>query len=125
MVGTLTLNPGLLHLSQWSTDFNPKSQKQTHSRCWIRIHDLPQEYWRPRILFEIASGVGTPISLDDPTRNRIFGHFTRVLVDVDLTTDLPNYIMVEIENFAFFVGIVGLSVKEKGGYLAGLERSRS
>lgn len=104
-IGTWNLNPGLLRLSQWVADFNPKSQRQTHMQCWLRIHDLPQEYWRPRILFEIATGVGTPISLDEPTRARSLGHFARILVDLDLTARLPVEILVERDNFAFYVGI--------------------
>ncbi|MCI15801.1 defensin-like protein, partial [Trifolium medium] len=43
-----------------------------------------QEYWRPRTLFEIAGGVGTPLTLDAATKNRSFGHYARILVDVDL-----------------------------------------
>lgn len=93
-VGTWNLNPGLLCLSQWTADFNPRNQKQTHTQCWIRIYDLPQEYWRPRILFEIAASVGTPISIDEMTCKKVFGHYAKVLVDVDLTTELVHDILV-------------------------------
>jgi len=27
-------------------DSNPNNMKQTHTQCWVRIHDLPQEYLR-------------------------------------------------------------------------------
>lgn len=59
----------------------------------------------PKILFKIAGGVGTPISLDENTKRKIFGHFARVLVDVDLFEKLPFDIMVERDGFAFFVGV--------------------
>lgn len=36
----------------------------------------------------------------------MFGHYARVLVDVDLTKALPNEIMVEREKFAFYMEIV-------------------
>lgn len=84
------------------------SLKQTHAQCWIRIHGLPQEYWRSKILFEIAGGIGVPISLDEATINRSFGpfgHFARVLVDINLADKLHDQILVEREGFAFFVGI--------------------
>lgn len=55
-LGSWNVQPGILRLMQWSNDFKPNSQKISHSRCWIRPYDLPQEYWRPRILFEIAGG---------------------------------------------------------------------
>jgi len=47
--------------------------------------NLPQEYWEKQTLFEIASGLGTPLSIDDSTQNRCFGIFARVLIDVDLS----------------------------------------
>lgn len=93
--GVWNLRPGLLRLFQWSQDFNPSQQKQTHVQCWVRIYELPQEYWRPKLLFEIAGGLGTPISLDDTTKNRVFGHYAQILVDVDLSGKLHDKILVE------------------------------
>jgi len=49
-VGTINLKPGLLRLSQWTKDFNYLHQKQTHVSLWIRLVELPQEYWRERTL---------------------------------------------------------------------------
>jgi hypothetical protein len=67
--------------------------------------DLPQEYWRHTTLFEIANGVGTPIALDIAPKNRTFGHFARILVDLDLSKRIFNEIMVEREGFSFYVEI--------------------
>lgn len=69
------------------------------------IHELPQEYWRPKLLFEIVGGLSTPISLDESTRNRVLGHFARVLVDIYLTAKLHDEILVERYGFAFLLGI--------------------
>jgi hypothetical protein len=57
--------------------------------------ELPQEYWRQRTLFEIASAIGTPLSLDESTRNRTFGHYARILVDIDLSRRIFDEIRVE------------------------------
>ncbi|XP_045831198.1 uncharacterized protein LOC123922531 [Trifolium pratense] len=46
---------------------NP-SLKPTTAQCWVRFLSLPQEYWRPKILFAIANSLGTPVSLDAFTR---------------------------------------------------------
>ena len=103
--GNIALNPGLLHLSQWTKNFNHYSQKQTHSSIWIRLVELPQEYWREQTLKEIASAVGTPIDLDAPTRNRTFGHYARILVDIDLSKRAYDEILVEHEGFAFKIEV--------------------
>jgi hypothetical protein len=104
-VGTVNLKPGLLRLSQWTKDFKYQTQKQTHVSLWIRLVELPQEYWRERTLKEIASAVGTPIDIDGHTRNRTFGHYARILVDIDLSKKLYDEILVEREDFAFKVEV--------------------
>jgi len=56
-------------------------------------------------LFEITNGVGTPIALDNVTKNRTFGYYARILVDLDLSKRIFNEIMVEREGFSFYVEI--------------------
>lgn len=56
-------------------------------------------------MFEIANGIGTPISLDEATRSRSLGHFARTLIEVHLNGRLPNEIMVKRNDFALFVWI--------------------
>jgi len=106
-VGSWLLNPGLLKLFPWSKDFNPSLQSNTSAQIWLRIHGLSQEYWRKKILFAIASSVGTPICVDSvtskPAIERTFGHFVRVLVDLDLSKELKHEVLVERRGFAFFV----------------------
>jgi len=57
--------------------------------------NLPQEYQEKQILFEIASGLGTPLTIDETTQNRKFGIFARVLIDVDLSEKLFESVVVE------------------------------
>lgn len=94
-------DPCMLKLSKWSVDFNTNSVKYTHAQCWILIRRLTQEYWRPRILIEIGTTVSTLIALDESTRSRNFGHFARLLVDIDLSGNLPNEILVERYSYTF------------------------
>ncbi|EER02368.1 hypothetical protein Pmar_PMAR016934 [Perkinsus marinus ATCC 50983] len=46
---------------------------------------LPQEYWRKQTLFEISSGVGTPLIIDDAIKSRLSGIYARILVDIDMS----------------------------------------
>ncbi|PNX84784.1 ap2-like ethylene-responsive transcription factor plt2, partial [Trifolium pratense] len=94
-MGTISLKPGVLRLSKWTNDFNPYTQRQTHAQVWIRLMGLPQEYWRQRTLFEIASVIGTPLTLDEATKNHVFGHYARILVGIDLSRHMFDEIMVE------------------------------
>lgn len=100
-VGSWMINPGTLRLFSWAPDFKPNLVKQTI----IKILALPQEYWRPKILFTIARGIGIPFSLDDATSNRTFGHYARILVDIDLSKPIRDQILVEREDLALWVEI--------------------
>lgn len=52
-------------------------------------------------MYEIASGIGTPLLIDEATQSRVFGLYARVLVDVDLSKKLFNSVLVEREGNAF------------------------
>ncbi|MCI19975.1 NBS resistance protein, partial [Trifolium medium] len=105
-MGSMNLKPGVLRLSKWTNDFNSHTQRQTHAQIWIRLIELPQEYWRQRTLFEIASAIGTPLSLDASTKNRAFGHYARILVDIDLSRRVFDIIRVERDGYAFNLEII-------------------
>jgi len=85
VLGAVQLNPGILRFFCWSKDFDPQNQIQSHAQLWVRLMNLPKEYWRKTTLFEIASGIGYPLTIDEATQSRLFGHYARILVDVDMS----------------------------------------
>ncbi|AET03319.1 DUF4283 domain protein [Medicago truncatula] len=93
----INLKPGILWFFCWSPDFNPHSKVHTHAQIWVRLMHLPQEYWRKQKLFEIVYGVGTLMIIDDATKSRLFGIYARILVDVDMSGKLFDFILVERE----------------------------
>jgi hypothetical protein len=103
------LSPGYLKLFAWSGDFNPNVQRNTTAQVWVRLYGLSQEYWRPKILFAIASSIGTPICTDALASKsmfeRTFGQYARVLVDMDLSQTLRYKVLVERKGYAFFVDL--------------------
>nr|KYP44050.1 hypothetical protein KK1_034473 [Cajanus cajan] len=84
------LDLGLLRLSLWKLDFNPRSHKNSFAQVWLCILELPQEYCSSRIILAIASAVGMPISLDKSTLQRTYEHFARVLIEVNLADKIMN-----------------------------------
>jgi len=99
-LGVVNLKPGFMRFSCWTKDFTPKAQAQTHAQVWVRLMQLPQEYWEKQTIFEIASGLGSPLTIDEATHNRRFDLFARVLVDVDLSEKLFESVIVEREGHA-------------------------
>jgi len=63
-MGTIHTKSGVFRLFEWTRDFNMDKQKNTHAQVWIRLMELPQEYWMERTLREIASAVDTPLVND-------------------------------------------------------------
>jgi hypothetical protein len=59
-----------------------------------------------RTLCEIAGAIGTPLVIDNTTKNRVFGHYARLLVDMDLSRNIFHEIMVEKEGYAFPAEVV-------------------
>jgi len=107
VVGSGSLNPGILKHFAWTKDFSPSTLQQTTTQVWLRIYGLSQEYWRKKILFASASSVGTPICTDSitskPRIERSYGDYARVLVDLDLSQELRYRVLVERKGFTFFV----------------------
>ena len=99
------MKPRVLKYFEWVKDFNLHTKHQTHAQVWIRLWELPQEYWMERTLYEIAGAVGTLLLIDHVTKNCLFGHYARILVDLDLSKDIFYEEMVEREGFAFPVVI--------------------
>ncbi|KAM7496923.1 hypothetical protein LguiA_021337 [Lonicera macranthoides] len=96
---------GLFRVMPWQADFNPKAPKTSRTQVWIRIEHISQEYWHTQLILEIARGVGVPLQMDSTTKNRRFGHFARVLVDVDMAGNLPSVLWVERKGHGFRVEI--------------------
>ena len=103
--GVINLKPCIIRFSCRSSDLNTQSQLQTHAQIWVRLMQLPQEYWREKTLFEIAYGVGTPSIIDKATQSRLFGIYARILVDVDMSSKLFDSVILEREGYAFTVEV--------------------
>lgn len=60
---------------------------------------------REFILYEIVGVVRTLLLIDNVTKNKLFGHYVRVLVDLDLSKDVFYEVIVEREGFGFPISI--------------------
>ncbi|AES72172.1 DUF4283 domain protein [Medicago truncatula] len=88
-IGSSNLSPDFLSTFAWTADFNPHTVQQTVAQTWIHLHGV----------------LGTPLALDEVTKKITFGHFARVLIEIDITSDLHERILVERRNFDFYVDV--------------------
>jgi hypothetical protein len=52
-------------------------------------------------LMEIAGTIGAPLIIDVTTQKRTFGHYARVLVNIDFPRRIFYEIMIEKDGYAF------------------------
>lgn len=103
--GVWNLSSGFLQTFAWTADFNLRKVQQTIAQTWIRLHGHAREYWRKKTLFEIARAPGTPLPLDEATNKITFSHYARVLIEVGLTLEMHERILVERKDFDFHVDV--------------------
>lgn len=85
----------LFRLQRWTPEFNPYKLASPLVNVWVRIYEIPQEYFHEHIIEAIASVLGNVISMDQRTKDGTMCHYARVLVELDLWKEKEHYIMFE------------------------------
>lgn len=78
-------------------------QKSTNSKIQVRIHELSWDYWHTRILEDIASTIVMRLKFDASTIGGDFGHFAKILVDIDLSKLLLELLLLDHDGLKFYV----------------------
>ncbi|XP_074306119.1 uncharacterized protein LOC141641351 [Silene latifolia] len=66
----------------------------THVPVWVLFPGLDPCYWSQTALSKVASVVGNPICADEHTTNKSKLAFARILVNVDLSQELPKAVQL-------------------------------
>ncbi|KAK3212712.1 hypothetical protein Dsin_017418 [Dipteronia sinensis] len=93
------ISVGVFRLQPWIPNFNPALQKSSNAQVWVRFYDLSWVYRHPNIISDIARGIGVPLRLDRAIMEGDFGHFTCVLVDIDVSIVPPSSLLLERDDF--------------------------
>lgn len=72
-----------LRLFKWSPDFDSKAESSIVP-VWIGLPELPLHLFHKQALFEIASLIGKPLKVDEPTADQTRPSIARICVEVDL-----------------------------------------
>lgn len=90
-------------LKQWRPNFHPSRDIIDRAPVWIRLLDLPIEYWDREIILSIAVKVGKPIRVDEQCLQIDEGLYARVCVEIDLSCPwTPGVNVGDIEDLNFF-----------------------
>ncbi|KAF3783184.1 hypothetical protein EJ110_NYTH32751 [Nymphaea thermarum] len=117
----LILSPGrwyvggrLLIANQWHPGMPMRIESSNKVRIWIRLPDLPVEWWNPRIFTDIAELIGGSfVEADDYTRHLQRFGFARIRIEIPLGFCPTSEIELEISGGKVFAQSIEYETKVK------------
>lgn len=85
---------------KWKPLFSPARETITSTLAWIRVPELPLEYFDEECLLQFGGVIGKAIRVDDTTMQVSRGKFARVCVKIDLAKPLTARIIVNGVSYA-------------------------
>ncbi|KAI9111318.1 hypothetical protein K1719_017730 [Acacia pycnantha] len=96
-----------LIVQRWRPNFNPwKADLTCNIAAWIRLPDVPFEFYNVESLRRIGNMIGRMIKIDHSTSIYDKGGFTRICVEINLQKPLlPTYMVFEEERSIIYEGL--------------------
>jgi hypothetical protein len=91
---------------EWRPNFHPSNATIEKVVVWVRISELPIEYYDAKILHYIGNRIGKTVKVDRNTLFQERGKYARVCVEVDLNK--PLLAMFELKEEVYKVEYEGL-----------------
>lgn len=91
----------------WSPEFDPMKDDIVTTPVWVRLSNIPVNFYHRSILMGIARGLGKPVKVDLTTLNFERARFARVCVEVNLMKPLKGSVMINGERY--YVAYEGLT----------------
>lgn len=83
-----------LLLKPWHLAFNPNSETFDSTPIWIRLPNLPLQFWFDSCFEAIGNSLGKFLMSDEVSLNLMHTTFARLLVEMDSSKDLPSEISI-------------------------------
>ncbi|XP_019228707.1 PREDICTED: uncharacterized protein LOC109209818 [Nicotiana attenuata] len=82
-------------VKQWTANFDFDEEDLKNIPIWVKLPNLPLSCWSAKTLSKIGSGLGQPIYADACTSNIDRISYARILVEIDVTKELPKSVKVK------------------------------
>nr|POE55708.1 uncharacterized protein CFP56_27744 [Quercus suber] len=92
--GPWFIGENFLSIRPWEPDFRPASANVTSIAVWIRLKELPIEYYNPEVLIHIGKSIGNVLRVDSHTAMETRGRYARICVQVDVDKPLPTAVLI-------------------------------
>jgi len=81
----------------WSPEMEFTRDELHSVPIWVKLPGLDFKYWSPISLSKIGSLIEKPLMVDSHTEKKQGLNFARLLIEVDIDTDLPGRVMFKNE----------------------------
>ena len=81
-------------IRQWEPEFKASKATCSSIAVWIRLPELPIEYYDPIVLKNVGSTIGPVLRIDSHTFNGARGRFARICVQINIDKPLINSIKI-------------------------------
>lgn len=82
----------------WTSNFDFQAEILRVIPLWVRLYNLPLNYWGKESLSMIGSMIDTPLFTDECTTQQQRITYARLLIEVDVTKPLPRVVTIEDSN---------------------------
>ncbi|XP_074287666.1 uncharacterized protein At4g02000-like [Silene latifolia] len=86
--GPWMIDDHYLTIRKWAPNFVPSEDKIRRLTTWVRIPNLPVEYFNKEFLSKIGDKIGNVVRIDKNTEMAERGQFTRMSIEVDIDKPL-------------------------------------
>lgn len=94
--GPCRISGHLISVRPWIPRYRASHHLQeAWSSVWIKLNDIPVEFFQNTILVNIGNTIGSFLATDPVTHNLHKASFARMCVLIDLATDLPSEVVVD------------------------------
>ena len=92
--GSWFIGDHFLSIRLWEPDFKPALASVSSIAVWIRLNELPIEYYNAEALQLIGKAIGNVLRVDTFTASKTKGRFARMCVQVDVDKPLAIVILI-------------------------------
>ncbi|XP_019242636.1 PREDICTED: uncharacterized protein LOC109222774 [Nicotiana attenuata] len=93
--GPHTINNRPIIMKAWSEEFNLHDEVLKTIPLWVKLPNLPVNWWSMTTLSKIGSALGNPIYADECTTGAVRISYARLLVEMDVTKPLPRQVKLQ------------------------------
>ncbi|GAV74915.1 DUF4283 domain-containing protein [Cephalotus follicularis] len=87
-----------LALRLWERDLPPISSGFAKIPVWVKLMNIPMEYWTVKGLSRLASVLGSPLHMDPATESKQLISFARICVEMKADKEFPAVIKTRRSN---------------------------